>query len=310
MRAAVTLLAQAGNDMPLRLTGTDGNAGIAAAVSTGDVTGQARRAGLVSEAGLAAELADLLEDGAQVTCVECGAEVAAAPVCRKCGAPVAAQLGMASAGSPSDGRRRRPASRILGVTIVVILNVLALWLGAGFVVVYVTQGSPAQLGADHVPLGATVFMATVGGSVPATTLVWVGYLWRRARRRRIGLPESPALPPGCVTIGKGQGAFLRADDQGLLIRHVPWGRVRRIGWTEISHFTDGKQVKEGTAYWLLVIVLHTGKRVVPVATHQWFRQPAETVKDIRELAERHGIPADLTGLPPESKGFGRNLLGI
>jgi hypothetical protein len=119
--------------------------------------------------------------------------------------------------------------------------------------------------------------------------------------------DSSAEP---LTIGKGQGAFLRADDQGVLMRNVPWGRVRRIAWTEISQFTDGKQVKEGTAYWLLVIVLHTGKRVVPLATHQWFRQPDETVKVIRELAERHGIPADLTGLPPKSKGFWRNLLGI
>lgn len=92
---------------------------------------------------------------------------------------------------------------------------------------------------------------------------------------------------------------------------MPWGRVRRIAWTEISKFTDGKQgKKEGTAYWLLVIVLHTGKRAVPLATHQWAGQPDETVKVIRELAGRHGMPADLTGLPPKSKGFRRNLPGI
>jgi hypothetical protein len=118
--------------------------------------------------------------------------------------------------------------------------------------------------------------------------------------------DSSAEP---LTIGEGQGAFLRADDQGLLMRNVPWGRVRRIAWTEISQFTDGKQVKEGTAYWLLVIVLHTGKRVVPLGSHAWFRQPAETVEVIRELAGRHGIPVDLTGLPPKSRGFWGNLLG-
>lgn len=112
-----------------------------------------------------------------------------------------------------------------------------------------------------------------------------------------------------LTIGKGQGAFLRADDQGLLMRNVPWGRIRRIAWTEISQFTDGKQVKQGTEYWLLVIVLHTGKRAVPLATHPWFRQPSETIGVIRELAERHGIPADLTGLPPNTTGW-RNVLGM
>jgi len=112
-----------------------------------------------------------------------------------------------------------------------------------------------------------------------------------------------------LTIGEGQGSFLRADEEGLLMRNV-WGLPRRIAWTEISQFTDGKQVKEGNAYWLLVIVLHTGKRAVAHGTHSWFRQPEETVKVIRELAERHGIPADLTGLPPKSKGFWRNFLGI
>jgi hypothetical protein len=236
--------------------------------------------------------------------------MAAHQVCRQCGGPVAARFGTVPAGGLSAGRRRRLVARIIGVTFVVIVNVVALAFAVAFPVVYVTQGSPAQLGADFVPLWATLFMAIVCGSVPAITLVWVGYLGRRARRRRMGIPDSPVLPPGCVTIGKGQGAFLRADDQGLLMRNVPWGRVRRIAWTEISQFADGKQVKEGNAYWLLVIVLHTGKRAVPLATHQWFRQPAETVKVIRELAERHGIPAELTGLPPKSKGFTRNLLGI
>jgi hypothetical protein len=119
---------------------------------------------------------------------------------------------------------------------------------------------------------------------------------------------------GTVTIGKGQGAFLRADDQGLLMRNVPWRRVRRIAWTEISRFTDGRQVQQGgtaTVCWVLVIVPHNGKRAVPLATHPLMgRQPEEIVKVIHELAERHGIPADLTGLPPESKGFWWNLLGI
>jgi hypothetical protein len=63
--------------------------------------------------------------------------------------------------------------------------------------------------------------------------------------------------PGTVTICKGQGLFLRADDAGLLVRNF-YGRARRIGWTEISHFADGSYTKEGVTGWQLFIVLRTG----------------------------------------------------
>ena len=70
-----------------------------------------------------------------------------------------------------------------------------LWLAIGFPVGYVTQGSPAQLGADYVPLWATLFIATTCGSVPViTAVVCVGHLRTRARERR-AIASDPSAPP-------------------------------------------------------------------------------------------------------------------
>jgi hypothetical protein len=75
------------------------------------------------------------------------------------------------------------------------------------------------------------------------------------------VPMSEADGPGTVTICKGQGLFLRADDAGVLIRNFHFGHARRIAWTEISHFADGRYTKEGVTSWCLVIILRTGKQV-------------------------------------------------
>jgi hypothetical protein len=105
--------------------------------------------------------------------------------------------------------------------------------------------------------------------------------------------------PGTVTICKGQGLFLRADDAGLLVRNF-YGRARRIGWTEISHFADGAYTKEGVTGWQLFIVLRTGKRIR--VTSSVLEPPGEVVAAVRETAQPHGIPADLTGLPVKRGG--------
>jgi len=242
-----------------------------------------------------------------VTCVECGTEVRTAKVCQRCGAPVVSRPAQRPESRQPDRRNTSTVARALGATLVVILNAVALVVTIGIVVGYLTQGSPTQLGTNYMPLWACVFIAVSFGSVPVITVaVWIHHLRGRARRRR----EPADGSPDALTIGKGQGAFLRADDQGLLMRNVPWGRVRRIAWTEIKQFADGRQVKEGNTYWLLVIALHTGKPVVALATHQWFRHPDETVQVMRELAERHGIPTDLTGRPPEGKGGLWSLIGM
>jgi hypothetical protein len=232
-----------------------------------------------------------------VTCVVCGANMATAQVCRECGAWDAAPIGKVPAGSLAGGRRRRSVARILGVTFVVILNVVALWLAIVFPAIYVTQASHAQLGADYVPLWAALVMAILCGSVPAITLVWVGYRWRRARQRRMSGSDSPVLPPGCVTICAGQGLFLRADESGLLVRNFYFGRKSRIRitWAEISYFADGHYTKQGSTSWMLLIVLRTGKTVGVLSSV--LASPVEVVATVGEAAQAHGIPADLAGVP-------------
>jgi hypothetical protein len=99
---------------------------------------------------------------------------------------------------------------------------------------------------------------------------------------------------GTVTICKGQGLFLRTDDAAVLVRNFHFGRARRIGWTEISHFADGRYTKEGVTSWMLVIILHTGKQV-PVLCSV-LEPTGEVVAAVREAARPHGIPADLAGV--------------
>jgi hypothetical protein len=105
--------------------------------------------------------------------------------------------------------------------------------------------------------------------------------------------------PGTVTICKGQGLFLRADDAGVVLRNHYFGRARRIriAWGEISRFEDGGgyDSQRGCDLWQLVIVLRTGKQV-PV--HCSALEPVgEVVAAVREVAQPHGIPADLAGVP-------------
>ena len=104
-------------------------------------------------------------------------------------------------------------------------------------------------------------------------------------------------PPGTVTICRGQGLFLRADDAGVLMRNNYFGRARRvrIAWTEISHFADGAYTKEGETSWMLVIVLRTGKQLRVLSSVMG--SPDAVVAAIREAAQPRGIPADLAGVP-------------
>lgn len=105
---------------------------------------------------------------------------------------------------------------------------------------------------------------------------------------------------GSVTICRGQGLFLRTDDAGVLMRNFHFGRSRRITWGEISHFADGRYTKGGRTSWLLVIALRTGKQV-PVLCSV-LAPVDEVMAAVREAARPHGIPADLTGLPPKRGG--------
>jgi hypothetical protein len=115
------------------------------------------------------------------------------------------------------------------------------------------------------------------------------------RRRARAAAELDAS--GIVTICKGQGLFLRADDAGVVLRNHYVGRARRIriAWAEISHFADGRYTKEGFTGWMLVIVLRTGKQV-PVHCSA-LGPPGEVVAAVQKAAQPHGIPADLAGVP-------------
>jgi DNA-binding transcriptional regulator YdaS (Cro superfamily) len=99
---------------------------------------------------------------------------------------------------------------------------------------------------------------------------------------------------GTVTIWQGGDMFLTADGHGVTVHE------RRVAaWAEISRFEDGGGwSSEVGLYWTLVAVLRTGKRV-GVAGSGWPASP-DTVAAVNRVAERHGIPAGVTGVPMEN----------
>jgi hypothetical protein len=115
-----------------------------------------------------------------------------------------------------------------------------------------------------------------------------------AARARTAAKRQARAAAGTITICEGQGLFLRADEAGVLARNF-YGRTRRIAWTEISHFADGRYTKEGMTGWQLFIVLRSGKRIR--VTSSVLAPADEVVAAVREAAQPHGIPADLAGVP-------------
>jgi hypothetical protein len=106
---------------------------------------------------------------------------------------------------------------------------------------------------------------------------------------------------GTVTIWQRTWLSLRADADGLVVRNFPFGRNRRIAWTEISHFADGKVSDgKGTTSWILLIVLRTGKQVPVKCTGG--APPSEVMAALRQTAQSHGVPADLAGVPTTKHG--------
>jgi hypothetical protein len=122
---------------------------------------------------------------------------------------------------------------------------------------------------------------------------------RLLEARRVRQPESGSGmtegAQGAVTIWQGGVVILSADDHGVTVRRLA-APSRRVAGAEISRFEDGGGWDDQRGiYWQLVVVLRTGKKVkgypIPPA-------PApETVAAVRRVAERHGIPADVTGVP-------------
>ena len=98
-------------------------------------------------------------------------------------------------------------------------------------------------------------------------------------------------PPGTVTIYGSGRAGLYADDHGVTVRYSG-SRTRRVAWAEISCFADASRYSEGSYFWVLHIVLHTGETVTASA-----RPTPQALAAIGQVAARHGIPAALAGVP-------------
>jgi hypothetical protein len=99
--------------------------------------------------------------------------------------------------------------------------------------------------------------------------------------------------PGSVTVcSRGRSEFL-TDDLGVTVRGR--GRVRRFAWSEISKFADGIYGTQAGSWWELQIVLRSG-RSIPVECTRGASAAPEMLAAIIQVAERYGIPADLTGV--------------
>ena len=122
-----------------------------------------------------------------------------------------------------------------------------------------------------------------------------GYLLQRQ-----AVPYMPPRPeaavdgaPGPVTIFERGWNSLQADDHGLMVRQGP--RVRRFAWAEVSRLADGSVYNQGSYDWVLLIVLHSGRKV---RVHGAYPSPPI----VNHVAARYGIPADVTGVPAKGGG--------
>jgi hypothetical protein len=102
-----------------------------------------------------------------------------------------------------------------------------------------------------------------------------------------------------ITIADGGWReWLRLDDDGLTVRNFV--QTYRIGWHEVRRFEDGWEPgRRGRHWWALRIVLHDGRVIIADGTSSLKTAACpETLAAIRQAAERHAVPAQLTGMPP------------
>jgi hypothetical protein len=130
-----------------------------------------------------------------MTCVECGAQMGMARHCRSCGAPVPArpqdEAPVTRAVSQQVAKRPK-VLLVLGWTVGVLLNLVALMVAIGFIVTAITEGSPAQEGPNYVPLWACAFLALMFSIVPAGSVHFLA--GRRTERRAITSDSPEPLP--------------------------------------------------------------------------------------------------------------------
>jgi hypothetical protein len=103
-----------------------------------------------------------------------------------------------------------------------------------------------------------------------------------------------------LTIDWQTWSRFRLNDRGIKVRNS--FRTYRIGWDEVRLFTDGSmRGRLGSRWWVLRIVLHDGRAITAAETSN--RRTAadpEVLSAIRQAAEQHAVPAELTGMPPGS----------
>jgi Protein of unknown function (DUF2510) len=107
--------------------------------------------------------------------------------------------------------------------------------------------------------------------------------------------------PRIVTICERGRAGLYADDLGVTVRQSA-SSTSRFAWGEIDRFADGRQLINGGYCWVLVIVSRAGRRVRVGCTLRPGEADPRTLEAIRQVADRHDIPADLTGVPMTDDG--------
>jgi hypothetical protein len=101
----------------------------------------------------------------------------------------------------------------------------------------------------------------------------------------------------CLSASNG----LYADDNGLTLRK--WlRRERQFAWSEVSHFADGiyNMDMEHRPEWRLAVVLRTGKKVH--VARRGAVATSELLDTLRQVSQRYGVPADVTGVPARNGG--------
>jgi hypothetical protein len=200
---------------------------------------------------------------------------------------------------------------ILGCGVITLAGFAGFSEGNGLGIVgygiFTLAGAGAILGPDGTAGSAHVTFIPNAGLIliflgcAAAGVGGISYLRHAARiRDRSGMiTDDAGGASGTVIICKAQGLFLRADDAGLLVRNF-YGRTHRIAWTEISHFADGSYTNQDVTSWELVIILRTGKRIRVASSRA--ASAGEVVAAVREAAQPHGIPANLSGIAAKKHG--------
>jgi hypothetical protein len=107
---------------------------------------------------------------------------------------------------------------------------------------------------------------------------------------------------------RGWRMGLRLDDHGVTVRN--FFHSYQFGWPEVRRFADGSVYGGGDGrLWALSVVLNDGRVITASGTARGRRDARpQALTEIRQAAERHAIPAALTGtaMKPGSPGSPAN----